>query len=353
MENVAAATAPDYRFPLLYNRPTGPPVKGLRLPPKSINSLMKHLRESGVAISGSSQKRKLRNIGYFHGYKGLRFAGDSTVRLPISDFSQVASLHAMDMQLKSLLYPHVMTIETALKNYTLEAVLDCSGSEDFDEVYKMCLTAYKGFNPGTSDYRKAWTNRMRLRQAVDGLISRDQDKKPFFKHFRDRGRSIPIWAILEAMTLGEFGNFYACLSHDVKKVIVTDLGMPTNCSAESLLLSMIFSLKDLRNAIAHNAIVVDVRFKTGGVSGRIGKLLKDDAGVDSVNFSDITDYVVLIVYILGLLKVSKTERKRLLADFEEILLRYRRELPVGIYGKLVRTETSRKVRQARDLVARS
>lgn len=38
--------------------------------PKTLNSLMKHLRESGIAIGGSSQKRKLKNIGYYHGYKG-------------------------------------------------------------------------------------------------------------------------------------------------------------------------------------------------------------------------------------------------------------------------------------------
>ena len=91
--------------------------------PKSANALMKHLREQGVSIAGSNQKRKLRNIGYYHGYKGLRFAGEATSRLPIDDFAQVAALYAMDTQIKTLLYPHVMAIETALKNYTLEAVL--------------------------------------------------------------------------------------------------------------------------------------------------------------------------------------------------------------------------------------
>lgn len=36
----------------------------------TINALMKHLRSSGIKISGSSQKRKLRKIGYYHSYKG-------------------------------------------------------------------------------------------------------------------------------------------------------------------------------------------------------------------------------------------------------------------------------------------
>lgn len=314
---------------------------------------MKHLRNQGVSISGSAQKRKLKNIGYYHGYKGFRFLGDSSKRLPITGFNQIASLHAMDMQIKTLLYPHVMTIETALKNYTLEAVLEHARSEDFDEIFKTCLTAYRGYQPGTRDYKKSWTNRLRLRQTIDGLISREQDKRPFFKHFRDQGRTIPIWAIFEAMTLGEFGNFYACLDRPVKNAIVADLRMPSQYDSEALLLSIIFSLKDLRNAIAHNAIVSDVRFKSGSISSRIGKLLKSETGIDSINFSDITDYVILIVYLLGLLGLSKTDRKRLISDYETILLKYKRELPLEIYGRLVRTETSGKIKTLKKCVTKS
>ena len=34
---------------------------------------MRHLRNNGISINGSTQKRQLRNEGYFHGYKGYRF----------------------------------------------------------------------------------------------------------------------------------------------------------------------------------------------------------------------------------------------------------------------------------------
>ena len=63
--------------------------------PKSLNSLMAHLRESGVSIGGSSQKRKLKNIGYYHGYKGFRFATHSGNRLPIRSFDQIVLLHSI------------------------------------------------------------------------------------------------------------------------------------------------------------------------------------------------------------------------------------------------------------------
>ena len=40
---------------------------------KTTDGLMRHLRDNGIAISGSAQKRQLINTGYYHGYKGYRF----------------------------------------------------------------------------------------------------------------------------------------------------------------------------------------------------------------------------------------------------------------------------------------
>lgn len=44
------------------------------------------------------------------------------------------------------------------------------------------------------------------------------------------------------MTLGEFGNFYACLDRPIKTAIVRDLGMPTSYDSEALLLAIVFLL---------------------------------------------------------------------------------------------------------------
>lgn len=39
---------------------------------KTTNALMKYLREQqNISIDGSKDKRNLRNIGYYHGYKGI------------------------------------------------------------------------------------------------------------------------------------------------------------------------------------------------------------------------------------------------------------------------------------------
>ena len=49
-------------------------MKPLRKKGKSINALMKHIRDNhNIEISHSRDKRELLNMGYFHAYKAYKF----------------------------------------------------------------------------------------------------------------------------------------------------------------------------------------------------------------------------------------------------------------------------------------
>lgn len=311
---------------------------------------MKHLRESGIAICGSTQKRRLKNIGYYHGYKGYRFAGKASNKLPLTNFSQIAALYDFDTQLKSLLYPRVMQIETALKNYTLEAVLYDSCSESFEDIWRKSLTDYRSHKGAA--YSRAWEKRLRLRGEIDGLIFRNHKNRDVIGHFRDADKDIPIWAIFEVMTLGNFGSFYDCLNKRVKTSIVNDLGMPTNLESERRLRDIIYALKDLRNAVAHNGVILDVRFRTSSINTGVAQLLKQELGVAGIDFADITDYIVLITYLMRQIRLTKTECKQFISGYETILESIHAELPFNIYSKIIKTDARRKLRAARYFLSR-
>lgn len=310
---------------------------------------MKHLREGGVAISGSRQKRKLKNIGYYHGYKGYRFAGKATNRLPLTDFSQIAALYDFDTQLKALLYPPVMSIETALKNYTLEAVLKDSGSHLFEDIWRKSLTDYKSMTG--SNYRKSWEKRQRLRGEIDDMIYRNHKNRDVIGHFRDKDKEIPIWAIFEVMTLGNFGSFYECLHRRVKSAITRDLNMPTNLDSELCLKEIIYILKDLRNAIAHNGVILDVRFRSGAIGSRVPQLIKQETKVGAIDFTGITDYVCLLVYLMRKMEFTKTECKQLIASYERVLEHFRSELPFNVYSRIMSTSVRNKLRALQQYVS--
>ena len=116
--------------------------------PKTTDALMRYLRDKkGISIGGSSQKRKLMNIGYYHGYKGYRYINKVTNIVPYTSFDELTAVYDFDAQIKALFYPFVMQIETALKNYVLEVIVGSIHSDSFITVYGNLLDNYKSFSP--------------------------------------------------------------------------------------------------------------------------------------------------------------------------------------------------------------
>ena len=304
---------------------------------------MKHLRVGGVAIGGSSHKRKLKNLGYYHGYKGYRFVRDAGRPLPIDSFDQIVALNTFDSSLKTILYPRLMLLETALKNYTIEAILANSKSERLDDVWSQCITGHRGLTG--KKYKDAWEKRLRLRREFDDLIYSNRSKD-VIRHFWEGDRDIPIWALCEVMTLGHFGNLYTCLSEEAKDAVVRDLSMPTSVDSPHLLAAIIFALKDLRNAVAHNAVVFDVRFKTGSISKGVAELLCAQMSVSCIDFSSITDYILLIVYLMKAIRCSATECRQFVSSYIDVVEQFRGEVPYAVFSQVIPTDLRPKTRAA-------
>ena len=62
--------------------------------------------------------------------------------------------------------------------------------------------------------------------------------------------------------MGDFGYLLSCLTIDMREKVSRSIGI--NLSSDTyreLLYKYVYALKDLRNAIAHNDVVYDTRFK--------------------------------------------------------------------------------------------
>ena len=247
--------------------------------------------------------------------------------------------------MKALFYGPVMAIETALKNRVLEVVLLHSKSPRFDDIYKYCLTAYR--TCGKKEYGRAWDKRLRLRAEMDSLVVRNHETRAVIRHFRDSDLDIPIWALFEVMTLGNFGAFYGCLGDEVKREVCNELGMPqTNFNSPQTLNKVIFALKDLRNAIAHNGVILDVRFKTASIHGSVKNLIGIETEVSDITFNEVTDYALLLLYMMSKLGFTKTECKQFLQRYRETIEKYRIALPYNIYSQFVKSDARRKLNAA-------
>ena len=302
--------------------------------------------KKNIAIYGSSQKRKLRNMGYYHGYKGYRFIGKSSNVIPYTDFKELLAIYDFDMRLKSLLYPQLMFIETALKNYVLEEILKESNSDNFNYIYTKLLTDYTRFAPGSGKQKEAIKQRLALRDHVYSALTREYgNKKEVVQHFYHKDMSVPIWAIFEILTLGEFGNFFSCLDYKVRNAVSLQLGLHQPSDSDAFLTKkIIFAIKELRNAVAHNDVIFDTRFSRSSIDGSVSSSLEIKTGIKSITFKSITDYVILVVYLLKCFHVPKNDMKRIIIEFQDIIETLRKQLPPSIFAKIVLTDTRPKLR---------
>ncbi len=313
--------------------------------PKSINALMAYMRdEKHIKINGSTQKRKLRCMGYYHGYKGYRYCNTPTSLLSYNNFNELQAVYDFDMKLKSILYPQIMFLETTLKNYALEAILDGSHSNRFADVYSKLMDDYKSYNVGSSDYKKAVTKRMGVRNKIYSVISRDYGRNNIINHYYDKDQPVPIWAIFELLSLGEFANFISCLNLIIRKNISHNVGIKSSVDTDGKMVEkIVYTLKDLRNSVAHNNTVFDTRFQTSHVNNRISDYISTETRIVNVTFKSIVDYIILISFVMSLLKCNKTEILAFIRQFEEACEGLRKSIPMNIYSKIIYTDTRGKL----------
>jgi len=313
---------------------------------KSINSLMQYLRDKhNISISGSSHKTKLRNIGYYHGYKGYRFISTPNQKIAYTNFNQVLAINSFDLELKTLFYPQIMFIETALKNYVLEVILKQGNTECFNTIYENLLTNYKHRNVGSSQYKTELNKRLRLRNQLYNVLTRDySNNKQVVQHFYHKDEAVPIWAIFEVISLGEFGNFVSCTDINVKHEISNLLQLNQACDTDGKLTEcIIYIIKDLRNSIAHNDVIFDTRFKSSTPNHSLLNALNFDTNINNISFATIVDYLILVIYILKNLKISKTEMNKVVTRFEVLINQFRNQIPINIYNKVFYTDTRNKL----------
>lgn len=329
---------------------------------------MKYLRDNkNIAISGSNQKRKLMNMGYYHGYKGYRYINMPSNQVIYKTFEELLAVYNFDTELKTLFYPKVMLIETALKNYVLEILVLMTNSNSFSDIYNNLLDNHKMFSTSgvvfkNADERKRAEDRFK-RELKRRLELRNRIYKvhtsaygngnKIADHYLKKDMNLPIWATFELLSLGEFGHFVSCLNKQCRTNISIKLGIRQNDDTSAMLPQrLIYATKDLRNAIAHNDVVFDTRFRSGKIDKQVSNAIANAIGIKGITFETITDYLILLIYQLKLLKVSKTEMKKMISEFEDIVEKLRISIPANIFAQIIHTDNHFKIQQLKNYVSR-
>ena len=142
----------------------------------------------------------------------------------------------------------------------------------------------------------SWGIRFFIQNALAAEYRKNNSK---ITHFYNNVNynEVPIWAIFEILTIGDFGYLLSCLTIDMREKVSRLLGI--NLSRDphrELLYKYVFALKDLRNAIAHNDMIYDTRFRKTNPSKPMKQCLILEMNMPYINFKTIGDYIILICY---------------------------------------------------------
>ena len=100
---------------------------------------------------GCSTKRQ-----YTFWQKGYRYINAPSNHVPYTKFEELVAVYDFAAQLKSLFYPNVMLIETAVKNYVLDILVASTNSDNFIDIYNQLLDNYKMFSTKGNTYKNVY-----------------------------------------------------------------------------------------------------------------------------------------------------------------------------------------------------
>lgn len=312
--------------------------------PQTINGLMRHLRNNcNIQISGSHQKQQLISYGYYHGYKGYRFVRNSNNRLPFTDFSEVVAVIEYDNNLKAALYPELMFIETAIKNIVCNETVFGLKSATFDHVYKNRMI-------DNTINTKLQAKRLKLRNSVYSKLTeryRNEEYKDnqMVRHFYSRGEDAPLWVVFEILYLSDLAGFFECLNKTMRENILKQLNM-LDISIDTnrmLLSSILYTLKSLRNSVAHNNIIFDTRFKDRKISIILKKWAEKETKIPNITLYSLIDYIIIVCCVLKRIDFSKTRAVKLLEKYKEENQNLSRRLPSNVYRIILQQNVSNKI----------
>jgi hypothetical protein len=146
--------------------------------------------------------------------------------------------------------------------------------------------------------------------------------------------------------LGEISLFLESLSPEIKLSISEELGIPKVYNTEGALLAkIVLGVKDFRNAIAHNKVIFDGRYKEFKKRTSISKMLENCTGIKGINFSAPIDDVILIVFIMKNLKFGKPQLRKTVSQLSIAVDSLHSKLPFTLFPFIVPPDTQAKLKK--------
>jgi len=181
-------------------------------PFKTYKEQLAILRDRGLTIDDDSSAMGIlereKYYSLINGYKDLFLLKDDNNKLVNPEryiegttFDEIYALYCFDRDLRSILLKELLKFESNIKTKV---------AYYFSEAYSQ-PNAYLNmvnYSRESSDLKEV----LKLISVIFNVISRQSKKGNPIGHYLDKHDGVPLWVMVNYLTMGNIQNFYMCLS---------------------------------------------------------------------------------------------------------------------------------------------
>ena len=300
---------------------------------KTFNQQLTILRNRGVVVPiNGKPKRFLEQENYYNvinGYKDLFLVKDSN-NLPVepelyqegTHFNELKALFLFDRELRILLLKYLLIFENSIKTTV---------AYEFSKKYPRKNAYLDIANFVDNDPKKVLQQISILTKTIHDKV----DRTGAIKHYIEEHGEVPLWVLVNFLTMGNIANFYNILTDSTKNIIAkfyTDKYRTQNKDntfrLSSADLSACLKVANLaRNICAHDERLYNVNLR----NVRISQI----ANHFGIRRYDNKRFIVLILFLKIVL--DKKDFQRLYKALRNLFNQYADEFKTVVFDEILNT----------------
>lgn len=114
----------------------------------------------------------------------------------------------------------------------------------------------------------------------------------------------------------------------------------TDCT---LLSSMLYTIKSLRNSVAHNNIIFDTRFKDRKISSILKKWIEKETNIQNITLYSLIDYIIIVCCLLKRVDFNAARAIQLVSAYRDESRHLQSLVAPEIYTKIMQQNVTQKI----------
>ncbi len=208
------------------------------------------LKTRGLIINDENfALEKLKEENYYNiinGYKELFITPGTTDNfITGTTFEEIYCLYDFDRELRNILFKQILKVENILRSLIAYNFSELYGNDNYLKLSN--FETLRGSNCNQKKYQERIEQIQKLLTNLQNDISGAISKKPYINHYMLNYGFVPLWVLVNAISLGRLSQFYSLMNQSVR----VKVAMHWNIMEEDLN-QYIKTLAYYRNQCAHD-----------------------------------------------------------------------------------------------------